>query len=190
MKNSTLLFRSLLIVIVIAGSAHFMMYSASDKKNTSSKIKETPFNETKSPILKDSIIKEKIMEKKTIKPKNHAKPKYNPATDFIIDKWKVTYNEKDFKGSVIYQIKKENKKFNAYTFAYQDEHGNSQKAKKQEKILIIISFDGYKGKGIYHLEYEGKKYDVECQIDMVDENTFKLSYEYYSYGDIETWKRY
>jgi len=30
---------------------------------------------------------------------------------------------------------------------------------------------------------------VPCQIDMVDENTFKLSYDYYGYSDVETWKR-
>ncbi|WP_420573872.1 hypothetical protein [Kordia sp.] len=160
MKNSTLLFRSLLIIILLAGGAHLFTYAA--QNNNSIKVNET--NSSTENTLP------------------------NNETDYIIGKWSVQYKEKEFNGAIIYDIKKEGNKFNAYTHAYQDAQGNSEKAKKS-KILIIKSFDGYKGKGIYKIEYQEEIYDVACQIDMLDENTFKLSYEAYGYSDVETWKR-
>ena len=89
---------------------------------------------------------------------------------------------------MVYTIKKEDKTFNAYTTSYEDASGNAIKA-ENAKILTITSFDGYKGKGIYEVEYEEQKYQVECKIDMIDEDSFKLSYDYYGYSDVETWKR-
>jgi hypothetical protein len=100
----------------------------------------------------------------------------------------VTYDSKEFKGAIVYDIRKEGKKFNAYTYEYQDLEGNGEKAEKV-KTLIIESFDGYKGKGIYKVDYEGETYEIACNIDMKDENTLLLSYESYGYSDVETWKR-
>ena len=160
MKNSTLIFRSLMVIILLAGGAHLVTYAA---QNNSSIVPNTT-NSSEENIV----------------------PNYE--TDYIVGKWIVKYNSKEFKGAIVYDIQKEGNTFNAYTYEYQDEKGYGEKAEKT-KTLIIKSFDGYKGKGEYKIEYEGETYDVECNIDMVDENTFKLSYEYYGYGDVETWKR-
>ena len=114
---------------------------------------------------------------------------YQSDTDYIIGKWRVTYDSEAFKGTIVYDLKKEGKVFHAYTFQYEDENGDSQKA-EGTKALTIQEFDGYKGTGVYLSTYEGETYDVVCQIDMVDENTFMLSYDYYGYSDMETWKRF
>lgn len=160
MKNSTLVFRSLAVIILLAGTAQLATYAS----------QKTSYNSTVNTEGKTEVSTE------------------NPETDFIVGKWKVNYNSKDFKGAVVYNIKKEGKLFNAYRTVYQDENGYEEKTTPQ-KTLIIKSFDGYKGKGVYKIDYEGKTYDVACVIDMVDESTFKLSYDYYGYGDTETWKR-
>ena len=172
MKNSTLIFRSLAVIIFIAGSAHLISYAS---QNTNYNYQE--------PIRFDKI--DKTNNEVEIQSTNK---KINPEINYIVGKWKVTYNTDDFKGAIVYDIKKQGNIFNAYTYQYQDKNGNSLKA-ENSKTLTIKKFDGYKGKGIYEIEYEKQKYQVECEIDMVDENTFKLSYDYYGYSDVETWKR-
>ncbi len=174
MKNSTLFFRTLFFIILIAGTAHLVTYASQQKVNTNESLEtEVSFEDTVEQTKQESKTEENNRDLET---------------DYIIGKWKVIYDDKDFKGGIVYEIKKEGNVFNASTLEYQDEKGNSQKAKKI-KTLVIKKFDGYKGKGIYIITYKGKKYDVECDIDMVDENTFKLSYESYGYSDIETWER-
>lgn len=160
MKNTTLLFRSLAVIIIITGAAHLVSFASQDVEYSSElSPEEAPVSET-----------------------------YNEDTDYIVGNWRVAYNTDEFKGAIVYAIKKEGKVFKAYTAQYEDEQGNSEEA-EAKKALVIKSFDGYKGKGIYYLEYENQTYDVKCEIDMVDENTFKLSYDYYGYADVETWKR-
>ncbi len=174
MKNSTLLFRSLFFIILIAGSAHLVSYSS--RKNTNS------INTQENKFPRDTTIQEGKQESKSV-------GKFmNPETDYIIGKWKVRHNSKNYNGTIVYEIKKEYDLFNAYILEYQDENGNSQRV-ESIKTLVIKLFDGYKGKGQYMIAYEGEKYDVACDINMLDNNTFKLSYDFYGYGDVETWKK-
>lgn len=161
MSNSTLLFRSLAIIALIAGVAHWAT-SASRKKDSKELVERI-----------DSSGKSE---------------QYNATTDYIIGKWRVEHDTEDFKGGIVYEIKKEQGEFNAYTLAFLDELGNTT-VSETDKMLTIESFDGYRGDGAYIIEYEGGKYDVTCQIDMVNENTFQLSYYYHGYSDTETWKR-
>ena len=188
MKNSTLVFRSLGIIILLTGVAHLFTFATNN---------DNPFYQDKRPSITgiersndalENAEPDNYPEKDESLPIQENSSNYNEETDYIINKWKVTYNSSEFNGSIIYEIKKEGNVFNAYTYQYEDKNGNAQKA-EGAKILIIKSFDGYKGKGIYKIEYEGERFDIDCQIDMVDENTFKLSYDYYGYNDIETWKR-
>ncbi|MDH7447559.1 hypothetical protein [Aquimarina sp. 2201CG14-23] len=184
MKNSTLLFRSLAIIIFLAGSAHLIRlgYSYTEDQpnyngaNNDNKIKNSTADES----IAEDFDKKETNTKKT--------NNYDENIDYIIGKWIVNYRSEEFNGAIVYDLRKENQVFNAYTLEYQDIQGNSQKA-DGNKVLTIKKFDGYKGSGIYKIEYEGEEYKVDCSIDMVDENIFKLSYEYYGYGDIETWKR-
>ncbi|WP_025665690.1 hypothetical protein [Aquimarina megaterium] len=184
MKNSIVLFRSLAVVILLAGSAHLVSYASQSSNYTSgTDLEENTISQF--PDEKKQSIENEDDNKKT---SNASVNHYNEETDYIIGNWKVTYHSKEFRGAIVYTIKKEGNVFNAYTYQYEDESGNSEKA-KGTKTLIIKSFDGYKGKGIYTIEHEKQIYDIDCTIDMVDENTFRLSYDYYGYGDVETWKR-
>ncbi|MEX0288058.1 MAG: hypothetical protein AB3N14_03025 [Flavobacteriaceae bacterium] len=151
MKNSTLLFRSLAVIIFIAGSAHLVTYASQNKKVS------------------------KIIINKA-----------SSDSQAILGNWKVTYNDEEFKGSVLYEIVEEDSHFVAYTIAYQDENGYSKKAERT-KSLIIESFDGYEAKGDYSISYEGEKYHIECDIEMVSEGTFRLSYDYYGESAVEIW---
>ncbi len=181
MSNSILLFRSIVVVILLAGFAHLFAYSTQEKQTITTP-KNWDSDTTSIPIS------EKINSTTNSEQLNKSAT-YNSSTDYIIGKWKVLYNSDEFKGTIVYKLEKEEGKYNAYTFQYEDENGYTEKA-EETKTLIISEFDGYKGEGIYMLTYEGKQYDVSCQIDMVDENTFKLSYDYYGYSDTETWKRF
>lgn len=158
MKNSTLLFRSLIIIALLAGIPHLFAYAT----------------EQPTPNVAAATVDTTTTE-----------PTKN---DFILGNWKVDYQTPELTGAIIYTIKKEGEQFTAYTHQYADENGYTEQAERT-KTLVITQFDGYKGKGTYLVAYEGKKYEMECQIDMVDENTFKLSYDYYGYADVETWKR-
>ena len=173
MKNSTLVFRSLAVIIFIAGIAHLVSY-ASQKNDLDYGYEE----------LTDS--NQKLNSSEGENPEE--KTRNNPQTDYIVGKWKVAYNDEDFKGAIVYDIKKEGILFNAYTYQYQDENGYAKKG-EGTKTLTIKNFDGNKGKGIYSIEYEQQQYEVDCQIDVINENTFKLSYDYYGFSDTETWKR-
>ncbi|OUS01076.1 hypothetical protein A9Q86_10055 [Flavobacteriales bacterium 33_180_T64] len=168
MKNSTLVFRSLAIVVIILGSLWLITDAYQD----------AGYN-----YQSDNIITENqdSVKEKTIPPK--------PNIDFTITgKWKVAYNDESFKGVIVYEIKKKGNSFHANIFEYQDEEGNTQKA-EDDKVLTIKSFDGIKGKGMYMIVFEEDEYRVKCNIDVLDENTFKLSYDYYGYSDTEIWKR-
>lgn len=150
MKNSTLIFRSLAVIVFLTGIAHMASYAS-------------PKKEVMQPIeIIDSISLE--------------------------GKWKVNYATEDFKGAIIYSIKKEDQSLHAYTYQYQDESGATEKA-EGTKTLTIQNFDGSQGNGIYTIEYEKKSYEVDCKITMTDSNTFELSYDYYGYSDVEIWKR-
>ncbi len=173
MKNSTLLFRSLAIVILLGGIAHLATYASQNPNYYSKEHIDTDYSS------------QEMEESAEIKLSDEA---YDQETDYIIGKWAVSYNTKDFTGTIVYDIKKEKTIFNAYTSVYEDLKGNAQQAEKS-KTLTIRSFDGYKGKGTYTIDYKGETYEVDCNIDMIDENTFKLSYDYYGYSDTETWKR-
>ncbi|MBW1294802.1 hypothetical protein [Aquimarina litoralis] len=184
MKYSTLVFRSLAVIIFITGIAHLTSY-ASQKDNSIYNHESLTDADQEQVISEKSDHKEQTLFEGSLPEKNTNNIS---KIDDIVGKWKVTYNNEDFKGSIIYHLKKEGTVFNAYTYEYQDENGYAEKA-DGIKTLIIKKFNGVKGKGSYTVEYEGQQYQVDCQIDMIDKNTFKLSYDYYGYGDVEIWKR-
>ncbi len=150
MKNSTLLIRSLLIIAILAGSAHvFSSPSITGNKSSGVSAEQAPY---------------------------------------LLGKWEVNYSSKEFTGTVVYDIKQEQKELVAYTYQYKDTNGYTEKA-EGAKVLTIHSFDGKEGKGTYTTEYEGKTLDIACKIEKVDAKTLKLSYDYYGYSESETWKK-
>lgn len=165
MRSSTLLFRSLAIIIFLAGGTHLFHF-----------LSQNPG--TSYPVEESSV------------PTKSA-PQENTQRTSLVDlsgNWKVSYNTSELKGAIVYELKKEGKVINAYTKEYQDENGYGQQA-ENEIGLTITTYDGSVGKGMYTITYEGEKYNVEATIDIIDARTFKLRYDYYGYSDVETWKK-
>lgn len=177
MKNSTLVFRSLGIIIFLAGLAHLFSFGVEVSDDS-----PTPTQETNSAPLEES-------EAATPSETPSETSVNDPESDFLIDKWQVSYKTEDYNGAIIYDIKKEDKTFNAYLHQYVDQMGYAVNA-EGDKVLTVTKFNGRKGKGIYTITYEGEQYEVACKLARVDENTFSLSYDYYGYADVETWKRH
>ena len=177
MKNTTLVFRSLAVIIFITGIAHLASYAS--HANTAD------YKDTTNLILEEIPSKK---EQHTSNSESQKEDINNIDDDFLIGDWKVIYNENEFKGAIVYIIKKEDNVYNAYTFQYQDENGNIQRAEKN-KTLTIKKFDSQKGKGRYTISYENQYYQVDCKIDKIDHNTFHVSYDYYGYSATEIWKR-
>ena len=177
MKSSTLLFRSLAIIIFIAGGAQLAGYLTYDAYSA---------NETETNLLDLEQIETTPKENKSTQ--NTSEEELLLSTTELQGKWGVTYNSEEFTGTMVYDLKKEGKVINAYLVEYRDEEGYAEAA-KPEKTLVIKKFDGKKGRGIYNVSYEGETYEVDCKITIVDDNTFQLSYDYYGYGDTEIWKK-
>ncbi|MEO1803979.1 MAG: hypothetical protein AAFU33_04175 [Bacteroidota bacterium] len=189
MTHTTLFLRSVAVIVVLAGLAHLFACGTQERQAKRGE-SNVPVDTTDMLVAATSSIEATEVMAAGEEQKQEAAPvTYHSDTDYIIGKWRVTYDSEAFKGTIVYDLKKEGKVFHAYTFQYEDENGDSQKA-EGTKALTIQEFDGYKGSGVYVFTYEGETYDVACQIDMVDENTFMLSYDYYGYSDMETWKRF
>ena len=158
MKKTTLIFRSLGILVLLTGIAH--LFSLAAQKNTINTIAdETVTMDSSSAIL------ENVSEEGTLKSQGQTTSPTtmtdNRSTDYIIGQWRVTYNSEAFKGAIIYNIKKEGNVFNAYTHQYEDDRGYTQKG-EGTKALMIKTFDGYTAKGTYIITYEGGK--IRCEL--------------------------
>ncbi len=181
MKSSTLLFRSLAIIIFIAGGAQLAGYLTYDTYAANE-------IETNHLDLEETDTTYEEGESKQGEAQDNSSDEPLLTTIELQGKWGVTYDSEDFTGTMVYDLKKEGKAINAYLVEYQDENGYGEAA-NGEKVLVIKKFDGKKGKGVYSVAYEGETYEVDCKITIIDEKTFQLSYDYYGYGDTETWKK-
>ncbi|NER11845.1 hypothetical protein GWK08_00175 [Leptobacterium flavescens] len=171
MKNSKLLFISILIIAVLAGTAHLF-----------AGIEST--GDTETPVFVPSPAIQEEEEQVQRQPETQQQ---KTNWELLEGKWEVMYKSDDFTGSIVYRISKDKNSMNAYTVKYIDENGDSLNSEKL--VLIVKSFSGKSGKGTYKLEYEGKAYDIPCKVKMTDPNHFELSYSYYDYSDKETWTR-
>ncbi|MEM9546446.1 MAG: hypothetical protein AAGA77_10770 [Bacteroidota bacterium] len=185
MKSSTLIFRSTIVIFILAGFAHYFTYanqSASTIKNEAEPLKsEMP------PAANENVYGHEAHTSNSDIPLDQD-PESKPEVRFLIGTWKVKYTSEEFTGAVVYKIKKEGSVYNAYTYRYEDENGYSEKA-EEIKSLTIKPFSGNSAKGMYRIAYEGEKYEVECQIKKISDTSFSLSYDYYGYSDTETWKK-
>ncbi|PCE64789.1 hypothetical protein [Sediminicola luteus] len=185
MKNSTLFFRTLALVVFIAGGAHLFSYLSYDGEMVANGAAESQLEKE---IITDEKEENMLVNDKT--PEKDALPAKAVEVDkeTLTGQWKVEYDTEDYKGSIVYRIKNESGKHKAYTHEYRDPAGNAQKA-EGDLVLVIDRFEGETGKGTYTIEYEGKSYEIEAKLKRVNAKTFTLSYDYYGYGDTETWKK-
>lgn len=168
MKNSTLLLRSLLIIAFLTGIAQLATLYSKTSHQTALPVE----NKIDSDHLSKSIKKESEKDM----------PLY------LTGKWQVEYNDDSYKGAIVYNINKTKENLSATLFAYYPE-GENMTYGNGEMVLEVKEFENYKGKGVYHLNYMGESYDTACEIDMIDANSFVLSYYFQNHPIQETWIR-
>ena len=171
MKSSKLLLISITIIIILAGTAHlFAMMSGNPNSSDS--------NDNSPDIIQTEITGTINDSQELIK---------NTPLDKLAGNWKVDYKTNEFTGSIINSLKIEGDIVKGFTIKYVDQYGDELKENKL--VVLIKSFDGVKGKGIYKLDYEGKNYDIPCTIKMNSDRQFQLVYSYYDYKGSETWNK-
>lgn len=179
MKLANSIFKVLGYVIILGGLATLIVYALYPSQN------EWEYY-TQEASVEEQYVTEDITEEKIKKTSSTEIVVKNKKAVSLVGKWKVEY--KSLNGSLVYDIKKRGKIYNAFTYEVQDENGYGEKV-PLVKTLIITYFNGKKGKGTYKVEFEGKRYDIPCKINLKDNNAFLLSYNYYGYKDTEVWKR-
>lgn len=176
MKTANIVFKVLGYIIILGGLGLLVLYALYPSQY------EMDYYTQEEYVESNSVTEPKTEEKTTTIQKGTTGQKEVS----LVGKWQVAY--KSLSGSVVYNMKKEGRLLNAYTSEIRDENGYGEKI-PVVKTLIIKSFNGQRGRGTYKVEFEGKKYDVPCKIQLIDKYTFQLSYDYYGYKDTEVWKR-
>ena len=164
MSNTTLFFRSLLIVAVLAGIPHALALYANQKDTSTSYEQEKPdtTSEDEAPLqdLKDWAY-------------------------YWQGKYEVSFE--GLKEKAIYEIKNTDGQLSCYSVALIDAEGN--RYDDNSLVMKSISIEEYKATAKYTIDYEGEKYEVDSQILMDEEGNLTLSYTYYGYEGKETWTR-
>ena len=105
----------------------------------------------------------------------------------LAGEWEVEYQENNEKSYVTYEFRNENGKLTCYTTYIKDDNGYGE---KHESLAIKdVTFKREKGSGKFMFAYEGKKYEVRANLELIDSNTLVISYSAWGYSDSETWKR-
>lgn len=159
MKNSTLLFRSVLIVAIIAGIPHALAIYASDQHPTN--IEAAPDPETQEIQTASS------------------------AEDYWPGRYEVSFEGMQEKS--VYEIRKEGNVFQVHAIKYIDDTGNAYD--DDRLVMEKLNINEYTAKAKYQIEYEGEKYEVNSLLVMDEQGDISLSYSYYGESARETWKR-
>jgi hypothetical protein len=171
MKNSTLLFRSLLIVAIIGGVPHALAIYAESKVHSE-------VNPSYQTVPSLSIPNQETEQTN--------KPEKQPDWAYY---WKGRY-EVTFEGieeKSIYEIREEQNVLRCYSIAYIDASGN--RYKDETLLMPSLHIDEYKAEADYKIEYDGTEYKVKSKLQMDEDGNIWLNYEYSGYEGSESWKR-
>lgn len=109
------------------------------------------------------------------------------AEHVLEGRWRVEYDEPWFTGSLVYDLRKEDDAIEGYLVEMVDNNGQSVPA--NSLIFELRRWDGTKGEGIYSMDYEGDRYEAECDIELQSAGGLRVRYSYYGYDGDETWTR-
>ena len=103
----------------------------------------------------------------------------------LLGKWDIEYvGEKE---KAVYEFRMENGKVKGYSILIIDEKGTEYK--DNSLVLENIEFDGDEGEADYSMDYEGEKYEMECEIDMASDKHIVVKYSYWGYKGKEVWRK-
>lgn len=110
------------------------------------------------------------------------------AGDHVLKgRWRVTYNEPWFTGSVVYDLREGDDGIKGYLVEIVDADGRTWS--DDALILELRTWDGTRGAGLYSMEYEGERYETECDIELQSAGRLRVRYRYYGYPGDELWTR-
>ena len=109
------------------------------------------------------------------------------AGHVLAGRWRVEYDDPWFTGSLVYDLREEEDGLRGYLVEIVDENGQSES--DNSLILELSNWDGTKGEGLYSIEYEGIRYEAECDIELGPAGELRVRYSYQGYDGDETWTR-
>lgn len=110
------------------------------------------------------------------------------AGDHVLKgRWRVRYNEPWFTGSAVYDLREEDDGIRGYLVEIVDADGRS--FFDDALILELHTWDGTRGQGLYSMDYEGERYEAECDIELQSEGRLRVRYRTYGYRGDELWMR-
>jgi len=109
------------------------------------------------------------------------------AAHVLEGRWRVAYDDPWFTGSLVYDLREEEDGLRGYLVESVDASGQS--VSDNSLIFELRSWDGTKGKGSYSMEYDGVRYEAECDIALQSDDKLRVRYSYRGYDGDETWTR-
>ena len=159
MSNTTLFFRSFLIVLVIAGIPHALAFF-------------TTAQEPVTPIELEA-------------PANDEKAESTDWAYYWQGRFEVSYE--GLAEKAIYEIREEDRQLNCYSVKYIDAQGKSYDDNSQ--VMKALQINEYQATAQYRIDYEGQSFETACKMVMDEEGNISLSYDYEGYQGKENWKR-
>ena len=112
-----------------------------------------------------------------------------PIDHELAGEWTLEYEDSDISLTLVYDLREEQGQLNGYLVEMVDESGHSAQANTLIFELVSWNTDELTGEGVYHVEYEGDRYAVECVVELQDSGELRVRYNYYGYNGDEIWKR-
>ncbi len=102
----------------------------------------------------------------------------------LLGYWEVQYQDPTVK--VVYELKQEQGVIKGYSVQLEDEDGNTMR--DNTLTILINSVSDKTSKAKYFMEYEGEKYEVNCELK-IEANKLILTYSYFGFDEQEVWHK-
>ncbi len=111
----------------------------------------------------------------------------NAQDHVLAGRWRVEYDDSWFTGSLTYELRQRAEGLRGYLVEIAGEDGRSPG--DDSLIFELRSWDGTRGDGIYSMEYEGRRYEMECDLELLSTGELRLRYRYSGDPLTEIWTR-
>ena len=117
--------------------------------------------------------------------------KYTGQTDLsankLLGRWELHHEDEDFRGTLLYHLKKRGDTIKGYNTKITDEAGHT--IYTNVLVFTLKSFKNNQGHGLYHIEHQGKPYTLQCHLRWINEAKLKVQYDYYGQKINEIWNK-
>ena len=102
-------------------------------------------------------------------------------------RWRVEYDDPWFTGSLTYDLRQGAEGLRGYLVEIADENGRTPG--DDSLIFELDNWDGTEGEGIYSMEYEGRRYEAACDLELRSTGELHVRYRYSGDPFSEVWTR-